>query len=118
MRLQEVLKEREMEIGMLETSLKELKDPRAAVGVKKSLIGEDINEVDEEEVEGEAVAVNGKSRPTSDGKLSPTMMNRFAKLRRSLIIEHPPKFADDDDDEDAEKPVESETLDRLDELMR
>jgi hypothetical protein len=95
MRLQEVLKERENEIGALEASLKEVKKPARKA---KEVVDEDDDSLN--------VAAN------SDGKLSPTMMTRFAKLRRSLIIEHPPKFPDEDE------PEPSETLDRLDELMR
>jgi predicted nucleic acid-binding Zn-ribbon protein len=94
MRLQEVLNEREAEITALEGSIKELKKPKPA---KKE---------GEEDVDA---ATNG-GHP--DGRLSPTLMKRFARLRHSLIIEHPPKFPD------ADTPEDSETLNRLDELMR
>ena len=89
MRLQEVLNEREAEITALEGSIKELKKPKPA---KKE---------GEEDVDA-----------ATNGRLSPTIMKRFARLRHSLIIEHPPKFPD------ADTPEDSETLNRLDELMR
>ncbi|KAG8753634.1 hypothetical protein FRC14_005867 [Serendipita sp. 396] len=95
MRLQEVLQEREAEISALETSLKEVKQPP-----KKHVVNGDASDDD------------GAEDGPSNGKLSPTMLKRFARLRRSLIIEQPPKFPDNDE------PGESETLDRLDELMR
>ncbi|CAG7852493.1 Kinesin-like protein KIF21A [Serendipita indica DSM 11827] len=95
MRLQEVLKEREAEIGALEISLKELKNPPKKARVAEEDLPEDVED-----------------EQPSDGKLSPSLMKRFARLRHSLIIEHPPKFPDDD------APPESESLDRLDELMR
>lgn len=96
MRLQEVLKEREAEIGVLESSLKELKRPQK------------MNEAEEGEEDANVATSSGQS----DGKLSPTIMTRFARLRQSLIIENPPKFPDSD------APEDSETLNRLDELMR
>jgi predicted nuclease with TOPRIM domain len=101
MRLQEVLKERETEIGALETTLKELKNPAP----KKTAL-HDVEENDEEEML-EMSSQSGVER----GKLSPTTLGKFAKLRRSLIIEHPPRFDDG-------PSAESETLDRLNELMR
>ena len=100
MRLQEVLKERETEIGVLETTLKELKNPAP----KKML--HDVEEADEEQM----LELSSQSGVES-GKLSPATLGKFAKLRRSLIIEHPPRFDD-------ESSAESETLDRLNELMR
>jgi len=101
MRLQEVLKEREMEIGVLETTLKELKNPPP-----KKVVLHDVEEDDEEQM----LELSSQSGVES-GKLSPATLGKFAKLRRSLIIEHPPRFDDG-------PSAESETLDRLNELMR
>jgi len=101
MRLQEVLKERETEIGVLETTLKELKNPPP-----KTTVLHDVEEDDEEQV----LEMSSQSGVES-GKLSPATLGKFAKLRRSLIIEHPPRFDDG-------PSAESETLDRLNELMR
>ena len=101
MRLQEVLKERESEIGVLETTLKELKNPPP----KKTVL-HDVEEDDEEQM----LELSSQSG-MEGGKLSPATLGKFAKLRRSLIIEHPPRF-------DNEPSAESETLDRLNELMR
>lgn len=101
MRLQEVLKERETEIGALETTLKEMKNPTP----KKTALN-DVEEDDEEHV----LEMSSQSGVES-GKLSPATLGKFAKLRRSLIIEHPPRFDDG-------PSAESETLDRLNELMR
>lgn len=94
MRLQEVLNEREAEITALEGSIKELKKPKPA----------------KKEGEEDVDAATDGGHP--GGRLSPTIMKRFARLRHSLIIEHPPKFPDTD------TPEDSETLNRLDELMR
>ena len=101
MRLQEVLQERETEIGVLETTLKELKNP-----LPKKAVLHDVEEDDEEQM----LELSSQSGVES-GKLSPATLGKFAKLRRSLIIEHPPRFDD-------EPSAESETLDRLNELMR
>jgi len=101
MRLQEVLNERETEIGVLETTLKELKNPAPKITALH-----DVEEDDEEQV----LEMSSQSGVES-GKLSPATLGKFAKLRRSLIIEHPPRFDDGPN-------AESETLDRLNELMR
>ena len=101
MRLQEVLKERETEIGALETTLKELRNPPPKVTALH-----DVEEDDEEQV----LEMSSQSGVES-GKLSPATLGKFAKLRRSLIVEHPPRFDDG-------PSAESETLDRLNELMR
>ncbi len=100
MRLQEVLKEREAEIGALEGSLKQMKTQSKPRATSLTLNG--TREEDEDATD------NVKS----SGRLSPTTMKRFARIRSSLIIEHPPKFTDEP------TPEASETVDRLDELMR
>ena len=101
MRLQEVLNERETEIGALETTLKDLRNPPPKVTALH-----DVEEDDEEQV----LEMSSQSGVES-GKLSPATLGKFAKLRRSLIVEHPPRFDDG-------PSAESETLDRLNELMR
>ncbi|KIM26341.1 hypothetical protein M408DRAFT_330691 [Serendipita vermifera MAFF 305830] len=96
MRLQEVLKEREAEIGALEGSLKDMQAQQKPRATSLTLNGTHTED---------------KDTPSS-GRLSPTTMKRFARIRSSLIIEHPPKFPDEP------TPDASETVDRLDELMR
>ena len=102
MRLQEVLKEREAEISALEGSLKEMDKAqpkqRGAPNGTTNGMTKDANEDDDTSASKEA-----------GGRLSPTTMKRFARLRSSLIIEHPPKFPDE--------PT-PEAVNRLDELMR
>lgn len=95
MRLQEVLKERETEINALEGSLKEMQTQNKPRATSLTLNGTKADE----------------DAPAS-GRLSPTTMKRFARIRSSLIIEHPPQFPDEP------TPEASETVDRLDELMR
>ncbi|KAH7107617.1 kinesin-domain-containing protein [Auriculariales sp. MPI-PUGE-AT-0066] len=86
MRLQEVLKEREAEIVILEQNLK-VTPPRT--DSPDGIAPEDPT-----------------LRPA--GTLSPKTISQFEEIRRSVII----------DDNTTPQPVESESLDRLDELMR
>jgi kinesin family protein 4/21/27 len=101
MRLQEVLKEREAEIGVLEGSLKEMNQSQHKQrATSLTLNGTSKNTDDDDDV---------PHAKNSGGRLSPTTMKRFARIRSSLIIENPPRFPDE--------PT-PEAVDRLDELMR
>jgi predicted nucleic acid-binding Zn-ribbon protein len=100
MRLQEVLKEREAEIGALEGSLKEMNQSQPKQRSTSLTLNGTAKDTDDDDV---------PQAKTSGGRLSPTTMKRFARLRSSLIIENPPRFPDE--------PT-PEAVDRLDELMR
>ncbi|PFH54245.1 hypothetical protein AMATHDRAFT_135365 [Amanita thiersii Skay4041] len=106
MRLQEVLKDREAEIAILEKSLKELQNEKSS----KPADGADGSKV--------APIINGTNGvgcdfSKSETHLSPKTLNRFDNLRSSLINGH-----ESHDDSGREKGIDAdESLERLNELM-
>ena len=92
MRLQDVIKEREAEIAVLETTLKEKSDD-VLVAPKTS------------EPMKDAPHTNGDSGIY----LSPKTMSQFSEIRKSLDLHHSSHYTDSDVDE---------SLVRLNELMR
>ena len=91
-RLQEILVERENEIGLLEQSLKDKE--RTSVATTET-----------PQSSLPATPVNGEGSP--DPHLSPKTMNHFQELRMSL-----------DPSENGSVPDTDESMDRLNELMR
>lgn len=100
MRLQEVLKEREAEISLLEGSLKERQEQDLAQGGIPT--------------EPPVPAMVNGNASLLDATLSPKTMNQFDNIRKSIIMEN---------DNDAAPPEgssvysEDESLERLNELM-
>lgn len=114
MRLQEVLKEREAEITVLETSLRESEARERTVTrtPSESTPTTPVNGVEP------AVHVNGDGNATPNGEtingdamlhLSPKTRSQFQALRRSLDLSH---------SQHTPLPDHDESLDRLNELMR
>jgi kinesin family protein 4/21/27 len=103
MRLQEVLREREAEITMMEQSLKESKqkDPQQ---VPSPII---VNGVD-----GKVIHVEDSDDGISNGEivdaLSPRTLNRFDNIRKTMEIGHSDAVSSQNEDE---------SLERLNELM-
>ena len=110
MRLQEVLKEREAEIQILETSLKETKD------VKE---GEHANGRSTPANEDHALT-NGSAGPTVD-TLSPKTLNQFDHIRKSMEVNgngHVNGVHDTESDQNGSVLSDTdESLERLNELM-
>lgn len=102
MRLQEVLKEREAEITLLEESLKERDEGLAVAPVVLNI------------VENGAPRVNGFST-TPDTALSPKTLNQFDHIRRG--IENGNGASDEVDSEMIGTSGPDESLVRLNELM-
>ncbi|KIJ69148.1 hypothetical protein HYDPIDRAFT_105719 [Hydnomerulius pinastri MD-312] len=96
MRLQEVLKEREAEISTLETSLKEKEETAPLPPVPEAKPSEDVDDL----------AVH----------LSPTTMQKFNAVRKSMELHHGVLPAANGASADADADVD-ESLDRLNELM-
>ena len=114
MRLQEVLKEREAEITVLETSLRESEARERTVTrtPSESTPTTPVNGVEP------AVHVNGDGNATPNGEtingdamlhLSPKTRSQFQALRRSLDLSH---------SQHTPLPDHDESFDRLNELMR
>ncbi|KAJ3512103.1 hypothetical protein NLJ89_g3722 [Agrocybe chaxingu] len=99
MRLQEVLKERESEISLLEESLKESQQQRLREEQQNKLVN------------GDALQANGNAVPTNpDNTLSPKTLNQFDHIRKSIeqVNGHT---------ETGSSSSEDESLERLNELM-
>ena len=102
MRLQEVLKDREAEITLLEESLKESQEDQVKI----------LNEVEGDEGQPTTIEVNGSSA-NPDAALSPKTLNRFDHIRKTMEngtghnaqTETGSSFSEDD------------SLERLNELM-
>ena len=136
MRLQDVLKERENEIALLEESLKATESkangfptPIPTIRTNGSAIASPLLRI--ESGEGEEFVTStedhpdyedtsGRSTPISSSPippvdLSPRMMNQFKAIRRSLDFSGLIKF----DSEDSAPPLgQDNLLERLNELMR
>jgi hypothetical protein len=133
MRLQDVLKEREAEIALLEESLKAA-ETKAGVfpttaKANGSAIAPPLLRVESGESEEFVTPISGhpgyedtsgRSTPVSSSpippvNLSPKTMNQFRAIRRSLDFSGLIKF----DDEDSAPPLGQDgSLERLNELMR
>jgi hypothetical protein len=100
MRLQDVLKEREAEISLLEGSLKERQEQDLAQG------GIPSEQPVSSMVNGNALAL--------DATLSPKTMNQFDNIRKSIIIENDNGAAPR---EGSSVYSEDDSLERLNELM-
>ena len=114
MRLQDAIKEREAEITVLETSLRESEARERTVTrtPSESTPTTPVNGVEP------AVHVNGDGNATPNGEtingdamlhLSPKTRSQFQALRRSLDLSH---------SQHTPLPDHDESLDRLNELMR
>ncbi|KAF8636524.1 hypothetical protein AX17_003337 [Amanita inopinata Kibby_2008] len=103
MRLQEVLKEREAEISLLEQSVKELQDEKSANAV--------VTEVETRDL----VKVNGDTSD-SDAHTSPKTSHQFGNNRKSLINGGSHKVNDDDGGKVSAVDADG-SLERLTELM-
>ena len=136
MRLQDVLKEREAEIALLEESLKVMNSkvdnpPTQAPTIvgNGSAITPPLLRIESGETEEFVTPIedrpdyegmSGRSTPISSSpippvNLSPKTMNQFRAIRRSLDFSELIKF----DSEDAPPPLElDDSLGRLNELMR
>jgi len=135
MRLQDVLKERETEITLLEESLKAAESrangysPPAPTKINGLTIPPHLLRTESGESEEFMTAVgdhpdydntNGRTTPISSSpippvNLSPKTMNQFKAIRRSLDLSGLIKL----DGEDSAQPLEQDnSLERLNELMR
>jgi hypothetical protein len=104
MRLQEVLKEREAEISVLEGSLKQSQKDHVAVPTPIS-----------GQVDVEAVKENGNV-PTVN-HLSPKTMSRFEHIRKSMENGYDHDPADSEKNGSSVSETDESSLDRLNELM-
>ncbi|KAJ6502076.1 kinesin domain-containing protein [Mycena sanguinolenta] len=114
-RLQEVLKEREAEIAVLETSLKESKAAPIVNGVDHTAPTQPTDP------SAQVAAINGQA---NGAHLSPKTISQFDNIRRSMSHEPPYKpthsVTDSESDMNGESSVLSdpdESLERLNELM-
>ena len=96
MRLQEVLKDREGEISLLEESLKESQQDKPLISIG---IEDDVHEVDEELLK-------------LDSTLSPKTLNRFDHIRKTMEGVNGHSYTDN-----STSSPEDESLERLNELM-
>jgi len=126
MRLQDVLKEREAEIALLEESLKAAEskaDNANGLAIATPLLRIDSGESEEfatpigdpdyEDPSGRSTPVS--SSPIPPVNLSPRTMNQFRAIRKSLDFGELTKF---DDDESVPHMGQDALLERLNELMR
>ncbi|KAG8947946.1 hypothetical protein FRC04_010143 [Tulasnella sp. 424] len=109
MRLQEVLKEREAEITVLEKSLDAFERSRSTRANSPSY--KTSSDVLDERDELAEEANNAQGSPNGERALSPSTRGRFEELKKSL--EHDPSFQSSPSPEGGE-----DSLDRLNELMR
>jgi predicted nucleic acid-binding Zn-ribbon protein len=100
MRLQEVLKDREKEISLLEESLKESQQDKRPSSAGSSGIGDDVGEVDEEYL-------------MANSTLSPKTLNRFDHIRKTMEGTNGHAIYMDN----GTSNPEDESLERLNELM-
>jgi len=127
MRLQDVLKEREAEIALLEESLKAAESKATkpnGLAVAPPLLRIESGESEEfatpigdhpdyEDPSGRSTPVS--SSPIPPVNLSPKTMNQFRAIRKSLDFSESTKF---DSDEPAPSLGQDDSLERLNELMR
>lgn len=102
MRLQEVLKEREAEISMLEGSLKEN-------GKDETVVPSPITK------EIELVKTNGDVGPLAH--LSPETLNQFDTIRETMVNGHVHDNLENGSEKTGSVSETDESLDRLNELM-
>jgi len=100
MRLQEVLKDREVEISVLEESLKESQQGNRPSSAASNNKEDDVREVDEELF-------------NPDSTLSPKTLNRFDHIRKTMEGANGHAICTDNGIQNSE----DESLERLNELM-
>ncbi|KAL1744355.1 kinesin [Schizophyllum fasciatum] len=114
MRLQEVLREREMEISALEESLKEAQD-------KSDMTSSELTEGKPRKIDVDLpIIVNGTSHENSDSvHLSPKTLGQFDSIRKSIDLRDgvPARDSDSDGATAAMIAERDESLARLNELM-
>lgn len=108
MRLQEVLKEREAEITVLEESLKESRDDNALMTSPLPPLPDVLED---------APKINGKSH--ADATLSPKTMYQFDHIRKTMENGNGQSYLDTGSDRNGTSVISEtdESLDRLNELM-
>jgi hypothetical protein len=108
MRLQEVLKDRESEIALLEESLKENQQQSPLEQMHGRLASDREELLEETPSTGRATPIVGSSDP-----LSPRMMGQFNAIRHSMQTDQTDHFVNG-----SVSPDSDGSLERLNELMR